>query len=676
MEIQIRYLTRSAKITIKFLFLLLVLFLICPNSQVKAQNNPPGDKDALIQELNLYFQEPPRLIESKIVRNYAFGTIMTSINGELQEGEGLSFLAIWENNKWSMYYEGSKEFIDLIKDFPDELVSHEIKRFIIEEYKNVNWEDDYEPLLVTGYRLPWTCGTSMYIRQDWDSHAAGAALDIDMNLNTIITAAASGTVYAIKENETACGCSDSIRDLGNYITIHNNQGYYDTYYHIAQWGAFPVVGDPVYQGQEIAYSYKTGKTCGSRAICDSGTCNVADCNVYNHLHFEVEATYNGTRLRPVFDDVGEVQIGWYTSGNCPDTTPPVSSISLSGTLGENNWYISNVIATISASDNFSGVSYSQYSLNGAGWVTYSGPFTVPLNGLNTIQYRSVDVYGNWEAAKSISFNIDTVVPTNPTSITSGCSAQSDIWQNFCNSPNFFWSGASDATSGLALYKYYWGTDPLGSTGTETPFSLYVPPPVTDGFYYLRIRTKDNAGNWSDWLTLFILRYDVTAPIGSILIMNGWETTSQVLVNIDMEVSDTGSGSVQYHVRNSGESWSDWSAFQGTRLWLLPAVTGHDYSVEVEYKDAAENFSQVVVDSTYLDIYPDHPASQNYQLIKDTFGIGATDAQSINYLLNGTLAQESASGYSESSNYKVISGFWDWIREILLYLKHYLPMITK
>lgn len=45
------------------------------------------------------------------------------------------------------------------------------------------------------------------------------------------------------------------------------------------------------------------------------------------------------------------------------TLPPVTSLSLSGTLGSNNWYISNVTAQLSATDNQSGVASSTYQLN-------------------------------------------------------------------------------------------------------------------------------------------------------------------------------------------------------------------------------------------------------------------------------------------------------------------------
>lgn len=45
------------------------------------------------------------------------------------------------------------------------------------------------------------------------------------------------------------------------------------------------------------------------------------------------------------------------------TLPPVTTLFLSGTLGNNNWYISNVTAQLSATDDQSGVASSTYQLN-------------------------------------------------------------------------------------------------------------------------------------------------------------------------------------------------------------------------------------------------------------------------------------------------------------------------
>lgn len=65
----------------------------------------------------------------------------------------------------------------------------------------------------------------------------------------------------------------------------------------------------------------------------------------------------------------------------------------------------------------------------------------------------------------------------------------------------------DSHSGVPGYYYYWGTDPNGTTNNFTLHPIFNPSAVYTGIYYLRIRTKDNAGNSAEWTTLYIFKYD-------------------------------------------------------------------------------------------------------------------------------------------------------------------------
>lgn len=95
-----------------------------------------------------------------------------------------------------------------------------------------------------------------------------------------------------------------------------------------------------------------------------------------------------------------------------DTVAPSTQASLSGTLGTNNWYTSDVTVTLDGEDSISGVAATQYSTDsGATWNTYTAPFVVSTEGSNTVLYHSVDNAGNTESNKSISFKIDKTAPT-------------------------------------------------------------------------------------------------------------------------------------------------------------------------------------------------------------------------------------------------------------------------
>lgn len=114
------------------------------------------------------------------------------------------------------------------------------------------------------------------------------------------------------------------------------------------------------------------------------------------------------------------------------------------------------------------------------------------------------------------FKYDGTKPVNPSATCDG-GVVSDTWQNTNSAPTFTLSGASDATSGLkttgsnARYRYYFGTDSNGTPATGTDLTDISPTVSGDGTHYLRVQTQDNAGNWSDPTTVFVFKYDGTAP---------------------------------------------------------------------------------------------------------------------------------------------------------------------
>ena len=110
------------------------------------------------------------------------------------------------------------------------------------------------------------------------------------------------------------------------------------------------------------------------------------------------------------------------------------------------------------------------------------------------------------------FDYDNIAPTNPT-----CSAgevQNGVWQHTMAQPNFYFSGATDAHSGVEGYYVYFGTSSMGTSTEYITVPWYFPAAVPgNGTYYLRVRTKDVAGNTAPWATVFVFKYDGTAPTG-------------------------------------------------------------------------------------------------------------------------------------------------------------------
>jgi|GEM_PF-2675642 len=157
-----------------------------------------------------------------------------------------------------------------------------------------------------------------------------------------------------------------------------------------------------------------------------------------------------------------------------DTTPPTTSIILSGTQGNSPWYVSPVEVTLSADDNGgSGVQATYYTVDGGSQQTYSGPFTISDDGVHTVTYWSVDNANNEETPNSETIKIDQTAPT--ITITAPSSLPSDVFKG--QVVTVTWT-ASDATSGLS-------TDASGTATFDT--SNFGTSSVT-------ITATDNAGN--------------------------------------------------------------------------------------------------------------------------------------------------------------------------------------
>ncbi len=96
------------------------------------------------------------------------------------------------------------------------------------------------------------------------------------------------------------------------------------------------------------------------------------------------------------------------TGFLADVTPPITTITLEGTMGDNNWYVSDVLVTLEATDDESGVHMTGYSFDGVEWFLYTEPFY--LDESKTVFYGSVDYAGNYEEANSVEVNIDKNPP--------------------------------------------------------------------------------------------------------------------------------------------------------------------------------------------------------------------------------------------------------------------------
>jgi hypothetical protein len=204
---------------------------------------------------------------------------------------------------------------------------------------------------------------------------------------------------------------------------------------------------------------------------------------------------------------------WY------DATAPTNPSVI---INDNATYTNNrnVSLALSASDLTSGLSQMNLRNEGeswAGWRAYQSPYSWTLpsgDGTKTVYAQFKDAAGNTSPTASDSITLDTTAPNNPTNVDVTPPVANDTCQNSVNDVRFTWSGANDpggSASGVADYCVYWGSDPNGTSGNCQANADYDPQAVPTGTYYLRVSTRDRAGNTAGWTILFTLRYDGTPP---------------------------------------------------------------------------------------------------------------------------------------------------------------------
>ncbi|MGA7608166.1 MAG: Ig-like domain-containing protein, partial [Anaerolineales bacterium] len=168
-----------------------------------------------------------------------------------------------------------------------------------------------------------------------------------------------------------------------------------------------------------------------------------------------------------------------------DTTPPTQNLVLDGTIGNNGWYISDVKASVNASDGGAGVAYSTIADNGGA----AQPSPVTLNdGVHSLQYVTTDKAGNTVTNTSPIIQVDTTAPVSQ--FTSPTPASLEL-------AGFQVSGwSSDAGSGLSAAQLSTdGTNWNALTLAAGKWSYGVDPSsVPNGNNTVYVRAIDQAGN--------------------------------------------------------------------------------------------------------------------------------------------------------------------------------------
>ena len=174
-----------------------------------------------------------------------------------------------------------------------------------------------------------------------------------------------------------------------------------------------------------------------------------------------------------------------------DSTPPITTASVSPSPNGTGWNKSNVTVTLASADNpgGSGVNSITYQMSGAQAVTVPGSaasFTISAEDITTVSYYAQDNAGNVEAVETLVVNIDKTPPA--VSFGATCPASAVL-----NSIAQVTVTVSDALSGVASQSAPNGVNALNTS--------------TVGANNFTVTAQDNAGNSGSSTCLYRIAYD-------------------------------------------------------------------------------------------------------------------------------------------------------------------------
>jgi hypothetical protein len=159
------------------------------------------------------------------------------------------------------------------------------------------------------------------------------------------------------------------------------------------------------------------------------------------------------------------------------------NFTITGTMGENGWYVSNVIITFTA-DNGSGGMPIYYKLHAEDpWIEIPWcPITISTDGFYELWVACVDSVGQWHVYGPYPFKIDKTAP---------------VTLNFTATPENLWktkwllrANVTDATSGIDKVDFYVDDDFIGNVSAPGPYVIHY---IGKGKLAQAI-PYDNAGN--------------------------------------------------------------------------------------------------------------------------------------------------------------------------------------
>jgi 2',3'-cyclic-nucleotide 2'-phosphodiesterase / 3'-nucleotidase / 5'-nucleotidase len=177
-----------------------------------------------------------------------------------------------------------------------------------------------------------------------------------------------------------------------------------------------------------------------------------------------------------------------------DITAPVTSVALDGLTGAAQFNNKDVSLVFKAQDGQGiGVLRTEASVNGGLWQTVTGSLVVTNEGVNRVQYRSIDKAHNIEGAQETVVAIDKTGPV--------IEAQASVTR-YVYEPFAFEAKATDALSGVKEL-----TVQLDGKAMSNPIQL-DPMTLDNGVHHIVVTATDMAGNTASKEFKFVVMMDL------------------------------------------------------------------------------------------------------------------------------------------------------------------------
>ena len=317
------------------------------------------------------------------------------------------------------------------------------------------------------------------------------------------------SVEGTKISEYGIGTSSSVNYNGNNFITINNDGTSKIYGYVKDSNGKssvcsitvkkdsinPDCNISVLSGSKNTNGYYVGKvTVGFVKKIDNGS-GLVSYGLSKTNNYD----YNG-KTELVISDIGSTKIYGYVKDKAGNTkicstvvtivnqdndstvsNPSCELVVTSGTKGNNNWYISNVVVGFRTKNSTNGARITAFGIGTSENYNNNTTYNISKDGTYTIKGYVKDSNG-YISTCSINVKRDSTKPICSLSVISGTKNSSD---EYTSNIVIGFKSKTDATSGIGSY----GIDRVLSYGNNTSYNV-----TAEGSHTIYGYVKDNAGN--------------------------------------------------------------------------------------------------------------------------------------------------------------------------------------